>query len=334
VLQRDGADRRTGSAALAAGQQLRIGAARFSVAGADSRAVAFSGAGQQWRYDGATLLRDGAAQPSCPDARPAARLAAAWNRIVAPAMALAKPLTFGGNLYCDNRLGLEHVDSGSAVLARVKGRLVLSGAAGGGEHAPLLLSSGAGQFDLAQKEEALDGVSALVAGRTRFGLRIDAGRLEFRPASHAALFAEARNQQLPPQVQWQWRLRPSWALPGGPAWWVALALCGALVLAGALAWQRGHWPFVRDAGAGARRASVGTALLAIAGVAALILQRSGTPPGIGLSILLGCGALWCCLLLPGRLTLAPVAGILLLAVGLLAQLELGLGAMESSSLRH
>jgi cell division protein FtsW len=208
VLQRDGVDRRTGG-------------------------------GQHWRYDGATLLRDGAAQPSCPDARPATRLAAAWNRAVPPALALARPLAFGGNLYCDNRLGLEHVDSGSAVLARVKGRLLLSGAAGGGEHAPLLLSSGAGQFDLAQKEEALDGVSALVAGRTRFGLQIEGGRLELRPASHAALFAEARNQ-LPPQVSWQWRLRQSWALPPGPAWWVALALCGALLLAGAHAWQRGH----------------------------------------------------------------------------------------------
>jgi cell division protein FtsW len=52
------------------------------------------------------------------------------------------------------------------------------------------------------------------------------------------------------------------------------------------------------------------------------------------SILLGSAALWCCLLLPGRLTLVTAAGVLLLAVGLLAQLELGLGAMESSWLRH
>jgi cell division protein FtsW len=333
VLQRDGADRRTGSIAPSAGQQLRIGATLFNVDAASGRELSFSGGGKHWHFDGATLLRDGSAQPSCPDARPGARLAAAWNRMVPHALTLARPLSFGGNLYCDNRLGLEHVAYGSAVLARVKGTLLLSGAAGGGELAPLLFSSGAGLFDLAQKEEALEGVTALVAGRTRFGLRIEGSRLELRPASHVALFAEARNQ-LPPQVEWQWRLRQSWALPPGPAWWAALGLGCALALAGALAWQRGHWPFVRDAGAGTRRAGFGTALLAIAGVACLILQRSGTPPGIGVSILLGCGALWCCVLLPGRLTLVTAAGILLLAVGLLAQLELGLGAMESSWLRH
>jgi cell division protein FtsW len=42
--------------------------------------LAFSGAGQQWRYDGATLLRDGMPQPACPDARPPARALALWNR--------------------------------------------------------------------------------------------------------------------------------------------------------------------------------------------------------------------------------------------------------------
>ncbi|MDB5910110.1 MAG: hypothetical protein JWP34_4224 [Massilia sp.] len=329
VLQRDGQDRRTGSIALRTGQQFRIGATLFTVDAASDDALSFSGGGRQWRFDGATLLRDGSAQPACPDARAGARLAAAWNRIVPRALTLARPLGFGGNLYCDNRLGLEHIDFGSATLSRVKGRLLLSG----GEHAPLLVSSDEGQFDLAQKEEALDGVNALVAGHTRLGLHIEGDRLALRPLSHVTLFAEARNQ-LPPQIEWQWTVRRPWALPDGPAWWVAFGLCCMLVLAGALAWQRGRWPFLRDAGAGTRRAAFGTALLAIAGIAALILQRSGTPPGIGLSILLGCGALWCCLLLPGSLTLVTAAGTLLLAVGLLAQLELGLGAMESSWLRH
>jgi cell division protein FtsW len=333
VLQRDGAERRTGSIGLRQGQQFRIGAALFSVDAGSERAVSFSGGGQRWRYDGATLLRDGSAQPPCPETRPAARLAAVWNRWVPRALSIARPLAFGGNLYCDNRLGLEHVDYGSATLARAKGQLLLSGANGGGEHMPLLLSSASGQFDLAQHEETLDDVTGLVAGHTRLAVRMQGNRLELRPMSHVALFADARNQR-PPQVQWQWRPRQAWALTAGPAWWVALGLCCALGLAGALAWQRGRWPFERAAGAGMHGASFGTALLAIAGVAALILQRSGTPPGIGMSILLGCGALWCCLLLPGRLTLVTAAGILLLAVGLLAQLELGLGAMESSWLRH
>ena len=332
ILQRDGAERRTGSIALRQGQQFRIGAALFSVESADDRAVSFSGGGQRWTYDGATLLRDGSAQPPCADARFAARLTMAWNRWLPHALTIARPLSFGGNLYCGNRLGLAHIDSGSATIARVKEQLLLAGAVGG-ERAPLLLSSGAGQFDLAQHEEPLDGVTALVAGHTRLALRMHGNRLELRPTSHVALFADARNQ-LPPQIAWTWRQRQPWSLAPGPAWWVALGLCGVIGLAGALAWQRGHWPFVRETGNVTRAASFGAALLAIAGVTALILQRSGTPPGIGISILLGCAALWCCLMLPGRLTLVTAAGILLLAVGLLAQLDLGLGAMESSWLRH
>ena len=128
ILQRDGAERRTGSIALRQGQQFRIGAALFSVDAAGDRAVSFSGGGQRWRYDGATLLRDGSAQPPCPDARLAARLAAAWNRWLPHALTIARPLTFGGNLYCGNRLGLAHIDSGSATIARVQGTLLLSGA--------------------------------------------------------------------------------------------------------------------------------------------------------------------------------------------------------------
>ena len=332
ILQRDGAERRTGSSALRAGQQFRIGATLFSVEAGGARAISFSNGGQRWSYDGATLLRDGSAQPPCADTRHAARLAMAWNRGSPHALTIARPLSFGGNLYCGNRLGIAHIDSGSATIARVKGQLLLAGAIGG-EHAPLLLSSSAGQFDLAQTEEPLDGVSALVAGRTRLALRLLDNRLELRPTSHVALFTVARNQ-LPPQVAWTWHQRQLWSLAAGPAWWVALGLCCALGLAGALAWQRGHWPFLRDHGEGAPAASFGAALLAIAGATALILQRSGTPPGIGISILLGCAALWCCLTLPGRLTLVTAAGVLLLAVGLLAQLELGLGAMESSWLRH
>ena len=332
VLQLGAVERRTGSVALRAGQGFRIGATLFTVDAAEASSLSFSGGGRHWRYDGATLLRDGGAQPSCPDARVGARLAAAWNRLAPPALTLARPLSFGGNLVCGNRLGLENVDPGAATLSRARGQLLLSGAAKAGG-APLLLSLGAGAVDLARSEEALEGVTAIVAGHTRFAVATYADTLELRPASHVALFADAR-ATLPPQVQWQWRQRQAWALAAGQAWWAALGLCGVLLLWGALAWQRGRWPFVRGVGPGVRGASFGAALLAIAGVTALLLARAGTPPGVGISILLGWAALWCWLLLPGRLTLVAGAGVLLLACGMLAQLELGLGAMESSWLRH
>ncbi|WLI90944.1 FtsW/RodA/SpoVE family cell cycle protein [Massilia sp. R2A-15] len=330
LLQRDGSELRTGTIALREGQQFRIGGALFTVQSGDDHSVAFAGAGQRWRYDGATLQRDGRALPPCPDARLGARVAALWNRWAPRTMTFARPLSFGGNLYCDNRLGLEHIEIGAATLGRSNGRLLL---ASGGGTAPMLVASGAGSFDLARNEVPLDGVTALVAGHTRLAIRIANDRLEFRPVGHVALFLDAR-VELPPQVQWEWGWRRPWALSGGPAWLLALVLCGALAATGALAWQRGRWPFERGVAPATRAASFATVLLAIAGIAALVLQRAGTPPGVGVSILLGCAAMWCCLMLPGRPSLVTAAGVLLLAVGLLAQLELGLGAMESSWLRH
>jgi cell division protein FtsW len=122
-----------------------------------------------------------------------------------------------------------------------------------------------------------------------------------------------------------------WNLPGGPAWTVTATLAALLACWLAWGWQRGRWPFTRD---GDALGAIASSLVALAGLHFLLLQRAGTPPGAGLSMLLGWAALWCVLLCAGRLRLAGAAAVLLLAVGLLAQLELGLGALESSWLRH
>ena len=341
ILQRAGAERRMGSSALHQGQWFRIGAARFTVDAASVREIAFSSAGHSWRYDGATLRRDGSAQPACPGAGFAAGALALWNRAMPHALTAARPLSFGGNLHCGNRLGIAHLAGGSALAARVQGALVLSNAAGSEAHAPLLLSSSSeqagGEAELALREERLDGVTAIVAGRTRFVLRIDGARLQLRPLRHVALFTETR-ARLPATVTWEWQQRPAWSVPAGAAWLVMACLSAMLAATGAFAWQKGRWPFVRDASREVRIAAAGTALLAIAGVGALLMQRSGanlgTGLGVGVSMLLGWAALWTCLLGAGRPALATCAAVLLLAAGLLMQLELGLGAMESSWLRH
>lgn len=333
LLQRDGVERRMGSSAVRQGQWFRIGAARFEVDAASARAIAFTGRGHAWRYDGATLWRDGSAQPACPGAGFAGGAVALWNRALPHAFTAARPLVFGGNLDCGNRLGIAYLAGGSAVAARSKGALLLSNAAGSEAHAPLLLWSGGGERDLAQREERLDGVTAIVAGRTRLAVTLDGARLQLRPLRHVALFTEA-NVSLPPGVSWQWRERSAWTMPAGGAWLVAAALCVLVASAAALAWQGGRWPFGRDETPEVRIAAAGSALLAIAGVGAMLLQRSGAEVGVGWSMLLGWAALWTCLLAGGRPALATCAGMLLLGAGLLTQLELGLGAMESSWLRH
>jgi cell division protein FtsW len=332
LVQRNGHDQRTGSRPLQQGQWFQIGAARFDVIGASARTVALSGAGHDWRYDGATLLRDGAAQPPCPGTPASARALALWNRAAPQMLTAARPLTFGGNLHCGNRLAIANIAGASAQVTRDADALVLASAGGSDAQAPLMVSAPGGALALAQQEERLDGASALLIGRTRMALHIDAARLELRPARHVALYTDT-NITVPDGVAWRWEKRANWAVAGG-AWTVMAALAALLVLAFGHAWQAGRFPFARDAAASLPWTAAASALLAISGVGALLLLRSGASVGVGVSMLLAWAALWCCLLAAGRPTLATSAGILLLATGLLMQLELGLGAMESSWLRH
>jgi len=292
--------RRLGSTPLKTGDSLRVGPALFTVAAAGDQ-VALSSAGQRWDYDGAVVRRNGQVQPSCPDARFVTRMLA-WLPLH-----MARPLSFGGNLHCAGRVGVAWVGSGSASIARVHGQLLLSA----GARAPVLLNGA----DLADTEAPLDQVAAIGVGATRFALHAGGGQLTLAPQRHVALATEAL-ARLPDGVSWQWQRRALWSAPAWAAWTLLLAAAaGGLLLR--------HRP-----------ALLAAALLGAAGLAALVLQRAGTPPGIGLSLLLGWAALWSCVLLPGRLNLVAAAGVLLLAIGLLAQLELGLGAMESSWPRY
>jgi cell division protein FtsW len=325
VLERDGVRRRSGSVALAAGQRFQLGAAHFTVEAADAAGVSFSRGALRWRYDGATLLRDGAPQPPCPDARPGARLAAAWNRVAPAPLALARPLVFGGHLDCGNRLGVSGLDAPAATVVRGADGLLLAGAAG---DAPLVLGEGAAAAPLAEREARLDHGTILSAGRTRLLVQPDGDVLHLQPTRHVALYTEPL-RRLPPGVAWSWTRRALWTLPPG-AWPPGLL---ALAVAGVLALLAAFGPARRSPPAQSLQASAGT-LLAACGLILLWLQRAGTPAGAGIALLLAWAALWLALCTPRRLPLLLAAGVLLLGVGLLAQLELGLGAPESSWLRH
>jgi cell division protein FtsW len=328
VLQRDGKDRATGSATLRAGQRVRLGVASFEVTAASAQEVSFTDGAHRWHYDGATLLRDAQAQPACPDSRPAARAVAAWNRWLPRLFAIPRPIAFGGSLHCGNRVGVEAVAPGSATIANVAGSLLLSGPGGAGR-TPLMLEDGASTTDLARREERLDGIGAIVVGHTRLLAALEADTLTLRPVNHVALYNEPQ-LQLPAAVAWQWQGRALWTAPRSAAWLAAL-VAGCAVLAGALGARRGQ-PHAGSRGP-AMRAGAG-ALLAAAGIGSVVLQRAGTPPAIGLSMLLAWGALWYAILAPNRLNLALAAGVLLLATGLLAQLEMGLAAPDSAWPRH
>jgi len=339
VLLRDASEQRLGSAALQGLGSFQIDGAVFDIHRADANSVTFTRDGHEWHYDGALLYRDGRPQAGCPDARLAGKALSAWNRIMP--LTIARPLTFGGNLHCDNWLGLAQVTPGAAQISRVNGHLQLTAGNPDGDRATVL----AGQADLRKQEAPLDGVNAIMAGHTRLQLSSSGSQLMLHPSRHVKLYSEPE-LKLPPQVSWQWQQRDLWQ--GGPAniVYFALAACAAGIaisiaarLASATA-ATAHTVATASAQSADRHWAVGGgAVLAAAGslaagLVALIAQRAGSAPSAACSLLLGASALLLWLALPGRMTLAKAAGVTLLAIGLLAQLELGLGAPESSWLRY
>jgi cell division protein FtsW len=330
LLVRHGdAKRRAGSVLLARDQRFQLGASRFNVETLDAGGLVLSRGAAHWQYDGATLLRGRLPQPDCPDTPLAARLVGGWNRLLPSSLGIPRPLVFGGNLDCGNRIAIAGVAAPAATLKRSIDGMLLSGGQGV-QAAPLLLHPGASEDGvlLAEREEALAGATALQVGRTVLRLEPNGDLLHLQPASHVALYREAQ-LRLPDGVSWTWTRRDHWRLPpeaGLPlaaALGLALAAGAALMLGGATR-RLGAW---RAGGAAA------ALLLAGIGVALLYLQKSGAPPGAGVVLATAWAALWCAWLASGR-SLAAHAGILLLALGLLAQFDMGLGAPESSWLRH
>ena len=361
VLYGSGDEQRMGSAPLAGLRRFQIGGAVFMPQSDGAGDTRFGYAGSTWRYDGATLYRDGLALPPCPDAQLAARLVAFWNRAAPHALTVARPLAFGGNLHCGNRLGLAGVLPGAAALSRVAGQLQLgaggqdeghtvlritpaastdggAGAAGGGS-----ISNGGDisgmsfrrQADLRQQERPLAGVTAFSTGRTRYqivsSLNAAGTSITFQPSRHIALFA-APDARLAPQVAWQWQQRALWDLRTPPMV-LFLLIATICALAIAIAPQRRGGSCKALAALAPGSMVVASASLLAAGVAAVIAQRSGHPASAGCSMLLGATGLALWLSVPRRLPLPVAAALVLLAAGLLAQLELGLGAGVSSWLR-
>ncbi|RFP16365.1 MULTISPECIES: FtsW/RodA/SpoVE family cell cycle protein [unclassified Duganella] len=327
ILLREGSEQRMGSTPLLAGQSFQIDGALFDVRGADAGSVTFARDGHEWRYDGAVLYRDGHQQANCPESHVASKLLSLWNRAMPGVLTISRPLSFGGNLYCDNRLGLAQVTPGAAQIARGNGGLQLSAGSPDGDRAAVLVHSAGVQTDLRKQEASLNGVKAIVVGHTRFQLNTDGGQLTLHPSRHVSLF-NAPDLKLPEHVTWQWQQRALWDVGQSHAIWAGLAASLACMAASVALAARRH---DRAQGIAMLLATGG---VLICGVVALIAQRAGYAPSAATSMLLAAGALLLWLALPGRLTLLTAAGVVLLAVGLLSQLELGLGAPESSWLRY
>lgn len=146
---------------------------------------------------------------------------------------------------------------------------------------------------------------AMVLGHTAFRVRQQTGQLQFLPKHRITLFATPQ-QVLPQGIEWQWQAEPHWQMP--PDGISILLLTSALLL--------------------------------------LLAQRYPRMRPLAAGLLTTCALwiLWITPTLAQSLTLAALVGMLVLAVshqrsialalclislGLLSQLELGLGGMES-----
>ncbi len=316
---------RSGALVLQAGQVFQLGALRYRVDSADGKAIAFSDGQHTWRYDGASVWRDGAALGACPGAGPGARMLGLWNRMAPSVLTVRRALRFGGNLSCGVQIGNSDAPAGSAQLGIEDGVPLLSAAASL-ERAPLLVLQAGLPRDLALAEQPLAGVTALTVGRTRMLAGVEGGTLRLRPTQRVALFARD-SAELPAGVHWQCEQRSAWTWPSALTWWLASA-CAAGLLAALLASRTRY----RKAPATCLRLGACLAL-AIAGLGLLLAQRAGNGAGVAPALLLAWAALWTTLT-ARRAGPVIFCGVLLLAAGLLLQLELGIGAPDTSWLRH
>ncbi|QOY96308.1 FtsW/RodA/SpoVE family cell cycle protein [Massilia sp. UMI-21] len=315
----------SGSVVLAAGQRLQAGATVFDVLAAGEDRTRLRDGRHDWEYDGALLLRDGRAQPACPDAGTAARLSGWWNRFAPGFLRFQRPLVFGGHLDCGNRLAVAGLETGKLILARsASGTLALK--VRGAQ--PVLLQDQGSWVDAARRAHPLAGVSAIAVGRTRFAVSSEGDSLRLRPSRQVALFAQPK-AELPAGVQWQWAQRALWRLPA-PSAAACCAALGVFLLAGAAGLRIGG--AVRDAAGLARL--LASCLIPALALMLLPMQRSGVLSGSGWTLLLAWAALWHALLWPRRPSWLGVVAVLLLGAGLLVQLELGLGAHDTAWLRH
>lgn len=274
--------------------------------------AAFNFAGSTWLFDGAVLRRNGEPQAACPDARWTALLAAWWNQWAPTPLTVARPLSLGGSLHCGNRIGIADTRADAAGITRSSsGSLRITDL----EHAP----------------RPLDGVTAIAIGAMRLQLGAGASAagdtLTLHPQRRTPYFS-APDVELPAKAEWHWKQRALWPEgPGNTLQAAFLLLLATATMAGGCA------AYLRSARADAPRtrgfastahATCAAALLA-SGLLAVTLQRLGQPVAAAPSLLLAALAIGSWLSAPGARTLASGCAMLLLAAGLMVQLELGLG---------
>lgn len=309
---------------LTPGGQFTVGEHRFVVATTAANELTLQTASQTWRYDGVDLSLNNQALPLCE----AVGFAALLNRLPAP-LRRTRPFSLGGGVQCAARLGLAGVAADSVIIAPTTAGYVLRlGPAARPDGPPVVVADvGASAAPVRELTVPLTVGDTLVIGYTRYRVT--------QTADSLTLAVLARGQRWPadeprpasqPGVQITLAPLDFWH---GPEWPVFVALLAP--------WLRLPWLGSRHPVGPSWPARLGLTLclsLASGSLALYFWNDAGTilwPYALAwltLGGLLGATrrTAWSALLV-GLLTW-------LLGWGLVAQLQLGVGAAESAWLRY
>ena len=309
---------------LTPGAQFTVGVHRFVVATVAAEGLTLQAASQTWRYDGTDLALNSQALPPCEPGG----LEVLLDRLPTP-LRRTRPFSLGGGVQCATRLGAAGVAADSVIIApTATGYVLRLGPAARADGPPVLAADASGSgAPLRELTVPLAVDDSLIIGYTRYRVT--------HAADSLTLAVIARGQRWPadeprpvsqPGVQvtlapLDFLHRPAW--PVFVAWlapWLALPWLGSRHPLGP------SWP--------ARLGLVLCLALASGSLALYLWNDAGTilwPYGLAW-LTLG-GLLWA-----ARRTLwsALLVGLLtwLLGWGLVAQLQLGVGADESAWLRY
>ena len=309
---------------LTPGGQFTVGEHRFVVVAVAADGLTLQTASQTWRYDGVDLSLNNQALPLCE----AVGFAALLNRLPAP-LRRTRPFSLGGGVQCAARLGLAGVAADSVIIAPTTAGYVLRlGPAARPDGPPVVVADvGASAAPVRELTVPLTVGDTLVIGYTRYRVT--------QTADSLTLAVLARGQRWPadeprpasqPGVQITLAPLDFWY---GPEWPVFVALLAP--------WLGLPWLGSRHPVGPSWPARLGLALclsLASGSLALYFWNDAGTilwPYALAwltLGGLLGATrrTAWSALLV-GLLTW-------LLGWGLVAQLQLGVGAAESAWLRY
>jgi len=325
VWQPDGGwnDRSTREWPLTPGAAFVIGTQLFEVLIVKPDRLVMQSAGRRWEYDGFSLRLEERQLPECYEN---------WRTVFRERLGgwpglrrwLQRPLRLGGGVYCADRLGLAGAPVDTAMLASDRVGFVLRPglAAGRPDSPPVIIAAGTPEAEaLWLRSIPLVVGDGLIIGRTRYRVAQTAPTLKLTVLTRAWRWLDgAEPPATSSAISVQWRT-VTWWRPlnvAGLAWPLGLGLAAL-----ALGWVglRGGWRI--------------TVALALAGVSlGLHLSSLVTPMlwsyGLAWSIL----GLWL-ITVRSRWSARLLAALtLLLGIGLVAGLQLAVGAGESGWSRY